>query len=133
MPSKTDQSDRPAHRMRDQQPRQRSDQLSRRKRGQIAGIAIEVSCARPGCKNPRSARVPLPTPVQTPDLNVLCCQIAYRLEVFFDEFPEAADQHALRASAGHREVTPAESSAVERVEMAPLEISGLQKTPFECR
>src|SRR6266853_397774 len=98
---------------------------------EVAGVAVEASRPGSGRQHPRTLRAPLATPVQAPDGEPARDEVAYRLEVFLDEFSEAADQNAMRSRRRRCEMTPTQSRTIGRGEYAPGEAGRLEKAAVE--
>src|SRR6266404_9448138 len=98
---------------------------------EVAGVAVEASRPGSGRQHPRTLRAPLATPVKAPDGEPARDEVAYRLEVFLDEFSEAADQNAMRSRRWRCEMTPTQSRTIGRGEYAPGEAGRLEKAAVE--
>ena len=119
--------------MRYQKARQGRRQFRCGKSGKVGGVAIEVSRTWPGRQTARPRRAALTAPVEAPYLDTARRQVPDRLELFFNEFAKAADQHALRARSGHWQMAPAEGRAVASGEAAPDEFRWRQEPIVERR
>ncbi len=60
-------------------------------------------------------------PIQAPHGEAARDKVANRLEVFLDEFGEAADEHAMRPRRRRGKMAPTQGGAVGRGEYAPGE------------
>src|SRR6266436_719418 len=105
--------------MRHQETRQMVAQFVGGEGREIPGVALEVAGAGAGRQTARANRPTLAAPIETPYRDPARRQIAYRLELLFDELAKAADHHTLGPRVAHRQVAPAQHRAIGRGKAAP--------------
>src|SRR6266567_9292867 len=114
--------------MRHQETRQMAAQFVGGKGGEILRVALELAGAGAGRQTARANRPTLAAPVETTYRDAARRQIAYRLELLFDELAKAADHHALGPRAAPRQVAPAQHRAIGRGKAAPDKALRRQET-----